>query len=262
MHETQKLLDIAKHVAYEAGKIHLKYFGKEKDIFQKSNEFDLVTNVDKMSEDKIISILSENFPDHSVLGEESGKHEAQDSDYIWVIDPIDGTTNYTHNFPHFAVSIGLVFKNEYILGVVYDSFKDELFSAINGKGAFLNDKPIQVSSTDNLKQSLLATGFPYIKTGLGQENLKYFTKFLFEAQAIRRPGSAALDLCYVACGRLDGFWELGLSPWDTAAGICIIREAGGKVTNFDSEGFDMYNKTVLASNGKIQDKIMNIIKSC
>ncbi len=262
MQETQKLLDIAKLAAYEAGKIHLKHYEKEKDISQKSNEFDLVTNVDKMSEEKIISILSKNFPDHSILCEESGKHQTRDSDYVWVIDPIDGTTNYTHNFPHFAVSIGLVYKNEYYLGVVYDSFKDELFGATKGNGSFLNDKPIQVSSTDNLRQSLLATGFPYIKTGLGQENLKYFTKFLFEAQAIRRPGAAALDLCYIACGRLDGFWELGLSPWDTAAGICIIREAGGKVTNFDSEDFDMYNKTVLASNGKIQDKMMNIIKSC
>lgn len=262
MINTDKLFEAAKEAAVEAGKIQLSFFNKKKQISHKLNEFDLVTNADKAAEEKIISVINTHFPEHDFLGEESGLHKENKSEYIWVIDPIDGTTNYAHNFPHFAVSIGLMYKGELVLGVVYDAFKKEMFWAAEGVGAFLNDEKIHVSMVENLNESLLSTGFPCERADILEENLAYFREMLFKTQAIRRPGSASLDLCYVACGRLDGFWELNLSPWDTAAGTVIIRQAGGKVTNFETEQYDMYVKNILASNGLIHDKIYSVIKEC
>jgi len=259
---TEKLLDAAKEAAIEAGKIQLSFFNKKKEISHKANEFDLVTNADKAAETKIISVINGYFPDHDFLGEESGFHKENKSDYIWVIDPIDGTTNYAHNFPHFAVSIGLMYQGELFLGVVYDAFKKEMFWAAEGTGAFLNSDPIEVSAINELKKSLLSTGFPFERAEVLEENLAYFKEMLFKAQAVRRPGSASLDLCYVACGRLDGFWELNLSPWDTAAGAVIIKQAGGKVNNFGSNEFDINIKNVLASNGLIHDQIYAVIEAC
>jgi len=262
MIEVDKLLNVAKEAALEAGEIHLAYFGKDKEVSFKANEFDLVTNVDKMSEEKILSVIKAHFPDHGFLGEESGSHDTNSSDYIWVIDPVDGTTNYAHNFPHFAVSIGLIYKNEIYLGVVYDAVKNEMFWATKGSGAFLNSDPIKVSSVSTLKRSLLSTGFPYERGEVLERNLGYFRSFVLESQAIRRPGAASLDLCYVASGRIDGFWELNLSPWDVTAGACIIREAGGKVTNCGSDNFDVYIKSIVASNGLIHQKMLDIIENC
>jgi myo-inositol-1(or 4)-monophosphatase len=261
MINTEKLLSVAKEAALEAGEIHLTYFDKNKEISHKFNEFDLVTNADKMAEERIISIISGHFPDHGLLGEESGSHKGNSSDYTWVIDPIDGTTNYAHRFPHFAVSIGLLYQNKLYLGVVYDSFKNEMFWAVKGSGAYLNSDPIEVSKINSLNKSLLATGFPYERSTILEENLEYFRKFVYKAQAVRRPGAASLDLCYVACGRLDGFWELNLAPWDTAAGACIIQEAGGTVTNFETKEFDIHTKNVIASNTLIHDQMLEIIKS-
>ncbi|OGI31050.1 MAG: hypothetical protein A2287_02190 [Candidatus Melainabacteria bacterium RIFOXYA12_FULL_32_12] len=261
MINTENLLLAAKEAALDAGEIHLTYFGKNKEISHKFNEFDLVTNVDKMAEERIISVIHGHFPDHKILGEESGIHEGISSEYTWVIDPLDGTTNYAHNFPHFAVSIGLLYKGEIVLGVVYDPFKNETFWAAKDSGAYLNSDPIKVSEANSLKKSLLSTGFPYERAEILEENLKYFRKFVYEAQAVRRPGAASLDLCYVACGRLDGFWELNLAPWDTTAGTCIVREAGGKVTNFSSSEFDIYTKNIIASNSLIHEHMTKVIES-
>ena len=249
-----KLLEIAKKAAIEAGKIHMEFYGKTLEISCKHNEFDLVTQVDKNSEAKIISIIKEEFPEHDLLGEE-GTNSQTGSDYLWIIDPLDGTTNYTHAFPHFAVSIGLYYKGKPFLGVVFDPFKKEMFSAQKGEGAFLNDKQIKVSEVSKLSNSLLATGFPYGRDNILEKNIKYFAHFLYKAQAVRRPGAAALDLCYIAAGRLDGFWELNLSPWDVAASACIIEEAGGKITNFNSDIFDYNIKNLIASNTTIHEEL-------
>ncbi|MFH0702828.1 MAG: inositol monophosphatase family protein [bacterium] len=262
MIDAEKLLSIAKEAAFEAGEIQLVYFGKQKEITYKTNEFDLVTNVDKMVEDKVLSIIKGYFPEHEMLGEESGAHGDVASDYLWIIDPIDGTTNYAHNFPHFAISIGLLYQGNIFLGVVYDAFKNEIFWAGNGMGAYLNAEPIKVSAVRKLDNSLLSTGFPYERSEILEESLKYFNKFVFESQAIRRTGSAALDLCYVACGRLDGFWELNLAPWDVTAGACIIQEAGGKVTNFGTNKFDICIKNIIASNKLLHQQIVDIIELC
>jgi len=258
----EKLLEVAKEAAYEAGEIQLSYYGKKKEIFHKSSEFDLVTNADKLSEQKILSIIQANFPEHDILGEESGEHGLDNSEYLWVVDPLDGTTNFAHNFPHFAVSIGLVKNGKIIMGVVYDVCKNELFWAAEGTGAYLNSDPIQVSQIAELKKSMLATGFPASKEKSLEENFIYFKEFVYKSQAVRRPGSAALDLCYVAAGRLDGFWELNLCPWDVTAGACIVREAGGKVTNFDSEDFNPEIKNIIASNSLIHEEMKKVLFSC
>ena len=260
MIETEKLIEIAKEAAFEAGEIQMANFGRPKEISHKQCEFDLVTNVDKMSEKKILEIIKSNFSDHAFLAEQGGVTGNNNSDYTWIIDPLDGTTNYAHNFPHFAVSIGLFYKNQPFLGVVYDVFKNEMFWAVKDSGAFLNDEPIRVSEINELKRSLLATGFPANKLAV-EKNIEYFRSFLPRVQAIRRPGSAALDICYTACGRLDGFWEMALSPWDVAAGICIVQEAGGMVSNFYSDDFDINVKNIIASNGKIHQQIKDVIAS-
>lgn len=287
MISTEKLLEVAKEAAFEAGEIQLSFFGKKKEISHKSNEFDLVTNADKLSEEKILSIIKANFPRHSFLGEESGlraeaggaasptcnavygehpssgKHFGEHkSEYLWVVDPLDGTTNFAHNFPHFAVSIGLVKNGKIIMGVVLDVFKNELFWAAEGTGAYLNSEPIQVSEILELKKSLLATGFPCSKEKEMEENFVYFKEFVYKSQAVRRPGSAALDLCYVAAGRYDGFWELNLAPWDVTAGACIVREAGGKVTNFDSEDFNPEIRNIIATNSIIHSDMKEVLASC
>lgn len=255
----EKYIEIAKYAAIEAGKIQMSYFGKDKRIEHKGSEFDLVTNADKEVEEKVFSIIKEHFPDHDFLGEEEIGQSRVKSDYLWVVDPIDGTTNYAHNFPHFAVSIALYLKDKPLVGVVLDPFKNEMFWAQSEKGAFLNENPISVSNIETLNKSLLATGFPAIRENGSKKNLEYFERFLKIVQAIRRPGAASLDLCYVACGRLDGFWELGLSPWDVAAGVLIIKEAGGNVTNIDSDDYNFYKKDIIATNGKIHQYIKNTI---
>ncbi|MFA6989983.1 MAG: inositol monophosphatase family protein [Candidatus Gastranaerophilaceae bacterium] len=272
MSDILKFLEVAKAASLEAGKIHMEFFDKTKDISYKCNKFDLVTNVDKSSEKIIESIIMENFPEHAILGEEEGIKGDKSSEYLWIVDPLDGTTNYTHNFPHFAVSIGMYHYGKPCIGVIYDSFKKEMFYAAKGEGAYLNypvieseakqstkDKKIMVTEVAKIENALLATGFPYSREGIMEENLAYFKEFLYQAQAVRRPGSASLDLAYVACGRLDGFWELNLSPWDVAAGVCIIEEAGGKVSNIASETFDYNTKNIIASNAAIHKQIEEII---
>ncbi len=252
-------LNVAIEAAKEAGKFLKINLGKVKNIQTKKEEINLVTEIDKESEKKIVQFIKSKFPHHSILAEESGEAKS-DLGYKWIIDPLDGTTNYTHSFPVFCVSIALEHKGEVILGVIYDPNFDELFWAEKGKGAFLNGKKISVSKTDKLIKSMLATGFPYNVRENPDNCIEHFVNFLMEAQAIRRLGSAALDLAYVACGRLDGFWEVNLNPWDVAAGKIIVEEAGGKITDFYGNKFSIYTKGVVASNGLIHEQMLEIIK--
>jgi myo-inositol-1(or 4)-monophosphatase len=248
-----KLIEVAVEAAHSAGAILREYYGKEKRVEFKG-EIDLVTEVDKKSEKTIVEILKGHFPDHSILAEE-GSNSRESSDYKWIIDPLDGTTNYAHDYPFFAVSIGLEKAGEILAGVVYHPIWNELFVAEKGGGAFLNGRRIQVSRVENLRRSLITTGFPYDLNQIPPEAFAYFKNFINSAQAIRRDGSAALDMCFLAMGKMDGFWEMGLKPWDTAAGLIIVQEAGGRVTNFRSNSYSIYEKEILASNGLIHEQM-------
>ncbi len=252
-------LKTAIQAAREAGKIQKRHLGKIHSIRFKG-EINLVTEVDQMCEDKVIGILAKQFPDHEILAEESGLLKAKNNNrYKWFIDPLDGTTNYAHGYPVFCVSIGLAFRNQVILGVVYDPTRNELFWAEKGKGARLNGKKIRVSPTGLLKRSLLSTGFAYNLKTETDNNFTHFANFLLHAQAVRRDGAAAIDLCYVACGRDCGFWELDLKPWDTAAASLILREAGGRVSTFSGGPFDLYGREIVASHGKIHRDMVKIL---
>lgn len=252
-----KIIEIANIAVISSGKIIKKMMGKAKIDYK--GEIDLVTEADKLSQQNIIDIISQNFPDHTILAEE-GENRNTSSDYRWIIDPLDGTTNYAHGFPFFCVSIGVEYKGKLIVGVVYDPNRNELFSAELGKGAYLNGEPIHVSDTTSLDKSLLATGFPYDIRTNPNNNLNYFVKFSQRTHGVRRPGAAALDLCYLAAGRLDGFWELKLNPWDVAAGTLIIIEAGGMVTDMNNKEFKLDSYEILASNGKIHSQMYKVIQ--
>lgn len=191
---------------------------------------DMVTNVDRAAEETIIQIIRHNFPDHSILAEERGEIHQPDSDFEWIVDPLDGTTNFVHDFPAYCVSVGVTFQGEMVAGSIFDPIRDELFHAKKGGGAYLNGQRIRVSDTPEPGKSLLATGFPYINDALFELNMRIWVSLYGRTQGLRRAGSAALDLAMVACGRLDGFWEFSLSPWDLAAGTLLVQEAGGVVT--------------------------------
>lgn len=251
------MLEFAIGVAKEAGALLRDRLNTNFTISHKG-EINLVTEVDIASESLIRERIATRFPRHQVLAEESGLAETN-SEYRWVIDPLDGTTNYAHGYPIFCVSIGLEYKGEAILGVVYDPMRDELFSAERGSGAWLNNKKIHVSSIQKLSKALLSTGFPYdIKTSKAT-NLEHWTNFAMHAQALRRDGAAALDLCYTACGRFDGFWELNLSAWDMVAGSLIVTEAGGQVSDFAGSGFSPYTPEIVASNGLIHEQMIEVL---
>ncbi len=248
---------IALKAALEAGDILRRNFGKSHKIGHKG-EIDLVTEIDIRSEQRIIKILKKEFPDHDILTEEE-KGWDSGSEYKWIIDPLDGTTNYAHGFPCFSVSIALEKMGKVILGVIYDPLKEELFIAEKGRGAYLNRKRISVSKTKRLSDALLATGFAYDVRVSPENNLDHFSNFTLSAQGVRRAGSAALDLCYVASGRFDGFWEMKLKPWDVAAGSLIVKEAGGKVTDFKGGVFNIFSMEILASNGKIHGEMVKVL---
>ncbi|MGB2600529.1 MAG: inositol monophosphatase family protein [Candidatus Omnitrophota bacterium] len=258
MDELKKIKEVAEAVAREAGEYVYSRMGRLKEVSHKSGINDLVTDVDKGSERIIIEKIKENFPDHSILAEESGE-DSSGGAFRWVIDPLDGTTNYTHSFPFFCVSIGVFYDDKVKIGVVYDPCRDELFIAGKGNGAFLNGSPINVSGRQTLSDSMIATGFAY-NMETKKANLGHFGIMMETAQSVRRAGSAALDLCYVACGRFDGFWELGLHPWDTAAGQLIVTEAGGKVTDMSGKDFDIFKKNIIATNSKIHFEMVNLLK--
>jgi myo-inositol-1(or 4)-monophosphatase len=215
--------------------------------------------MDLLSEKVIVSEIRKRYPDHSLLAEEKTDLQ-ENSPYRWIIDPLDGTTNYAHGFPVFSVSIALEKAGEVILGVVYDPTRDELFVGKKGKGTRLNGRKVHVSSTPKLSESLLATGFPYDLRESPADNFDHFRNFALRVHAVRRAGSAALDLCYVAAGRFDGFWEMKLGPWDLAAGGLMVREAGGKITDFLGNPISLDGKYVVASNGKIHRQMVQILK--
>lgn len=254
------MLAAAVEAAREAGKFLRQNLGKVRDVQRKlGQEKNLVTEIDKRSEEIIITILKRHFPAHDILAEESGAASGNRSPYKWVIDPLDGTTNFTHGFPVFCVSIGLEHEGVIECGVIYDPNFDELYTAERGKGAFLNGKRINVSRVEKLGASLLVTGFPYNIAENPAHAIEHFVNFLMKAQAVRRMGSAAIDLAYVAAGRYEGFWEVALNPWDMAAGILLVEEAGGKVTGFDGKTFSIYDKEILATNGLVHGEMMDVL---
>ncbi|MGK9476530.1 inositol monophosphatase family protein [Melioribacter sp. OK-6-Me] len=254
------MLDKVIEVAKIAGEIIKEGYRKNVSVEYKTNLANLVTEVDKKSEKAIIEFITSNFPGHSILAEESGVKE-MDSEYKWIIDPLDGTTNFAHGLPIFSVSIGVQKNNEIICGVVFDIMRDSIYSAEKGSGAFCNNRKLKVSSNDDLRKSLLVTGFPYNIDENPDHAIERFEIFLKNSRAVRRLGSAAIDLCYVAEGIFDGFWEVYLNPWDMAAGKLIIEEAGGVVTNFKNEPLDLNGKQILATNGKIHNKMLSLLNS-
>jgi myo-inositol-1(or 4)-monophosphatase len=254
------VLNFATQIAREAGHLLVQRLGTAK--VTTKGDINLVTEADIAAEDLIIERIRSHYPQHGILAEESGEAVlvgGKRSEWKWIIDPLDGTTNYAHGYPCFGVSIALEHKGELALGVVYDPMRDEMFAAERGQGATLNDRNIRVSSVDHLSGSMLCTGFPY-NVRERPDFAREFAKFTMEAQAVRRDGSAALDLAYVACGRFDGFWEDGLSPWDIAAGALLIIEARGRITKFNDEPLDIYNEQVLATNGLIHDAMMRVLR--
>ena len=245
--------------AKRAGKIQKDHYGRVRNIrFKSKNKLNLVTEVDQLCEKAILSIIRKDFPDHGIWAEESGRGSSSSS-YMWLVDPLDGTTNYAHSYPFFCVSIALVKDGQLLVGVVYDVLLDECFTAVRGKGAFLNGKRMSVSKTSSLAESLVCTGFAYAVRET-HYNLDNFRKFVLTAQGVRRDGSAALNLAYVAAGRFDGFWERGIQAWDMGAGVLMVREAGGKVTDINGKSYDLLAQNALASNGRIHKKIFDILK--
>lgn len=255
--DLEELREFAEKVAVNAGEM-LKDRFPMRHAVEFKGEIDLVTEADRLSETMIFEAIRNTYPHHDLLTEESTGLE-RGSVYRWIIDPLDGTTNYAHGFPVFCVSMALEFKGEIVLGVVYNPMLKELFVAEKGKGAFLNGVPVKVSTIDSLSQSLLATGFPYDIRYSEENNLNYFVVMARKAQAIRRAGSAALDLAYVAAGRFDGFWELKLKPWDMAAGYLLVREAGGVVTDMQGAPFQLGSESILVTNGLIHEEMIKAL---
>ncbi len=240
-------------IAREAGMLLMNYFGRV--TIEYKGDVDLVTEADRASEKLIVKRLQDKWPEHGIVGEEGTRTEAE-AEYRWYVDPLDGTTNFAHGYPVFCVSIALVRADgELQVGVLYDPTRDEMFSAERGSGATLNARPIHVSSTGNLAESILGTGFPSHKRHKNP-NIHFYHQLTLRSHGVRRAGSAALDLANVACGRYDGFWEFNLNPWDTAAGVLLVQEAGGKVTRFDGTPFRLDSREVLASNGIIHQELL------
>lgn len=258
MNELQIFLDIATESALAAGAVLQGYLGKLEDsIVEKGRPGDLVTIADKASEAVILESFRRHLPNHAILSEESGELGNQNNKYLWAIDPLDGTTNFAHQYPAFAVSIGLLVDGIPQVGVIYDPFHNELFQGAAGLGATRNRRPIHVSKTFELSKSLLVTGFAYDRRETTDNNYAEFCHFTHLTQGVRRSGAASVDLAHVACGRVDGYWERGISPWDMAAGIIIVREAGGRVTAYDGSPLEIKSGRILATNGAIHDLVSN-----
>jgi myo-inositol-1(or 4)-monophosphatase len=257
-------LQTALRAAREAGAIHLSHLGGDLEIDHKTTDSDLVTLVDRASEARIREVILEAHPGHEILGEEEGlgaDGTTGGGRFRWVVDPLDGTVNYAHGFPFFCVSVALEIDGRAAVGVVYDPTRDETFVATRGGGATLNGRKISVSALETLGgRALLATGFPYDVEG-ALHNLELLRRFFRFGMPVRRPGAAALDLCYVACGRLDGFWENKLKPWDCAAGNLIIEEAGGRVSNGSGGPYRPEDRPLVASNGRIHDAMLEVLNS-
>ena len=251
-------LNVASDIARKAGDIIMQYINIDKEIQYKSN-INLVTRADQESEEYVCNALQKEYPEDGILAEEGFRVESKSGD-TWVVDPLDGTTSFSHGFPCFAVSIALVDKeNQPVLAVVYNPFYNELYSAIKGSGATLNNKKIQVSDIKVMEKSLIGTGFPYTRKTEMELILQRLSRILYTVHDIRRTGAASLDLCYVACGRLEGYYETGLQPWDVAAGLLIVEEAGGRSSLFNGDSIDIHIPQTLASNGLIHNEFRNIV---
>lgn len=254
----EEFLRVAKEAARRAGEIQLEKRGQVGTITFKG-DINLVTEVDQSCEAAILEVLTKKYPEHQILTEERGVVGQRSPQYKWIIDPLDGTTNYAHGYPCYCVSIALEYEGTVIIGVIYNPTREEWFEGIRGRGAFLNGKKISVSKNRSLQRALLATGFAYDVQQSSDNNLDHFAKFILTSQAVRRDGAAAIDLAYVACGRYDGFWELGLYAWDVAAGALLVQEAGGKVSMFDGSPLDIHGKRIVASNGQIHNEMLAIL---
>jgi len=252
-------MSVACQAARTAGSILRENLGGAREITYKG-DINLMTEMDMRSERAIVGTISAAFPEHGVIAEEETDLRGG-SEFRWIIDPLDGTTNYAHGYPCFSVSIALEHQNEVIVAVVFDPMRDELFSAQKGSGAYLNDRKVRVSSVDTLIRSLLSTGFPYDRTVSDRNNMDFFHDLLMASQEVRRDGSAALDLCSVAAGRFDGFWELKLKPWDVAAGSLIVREAGGVVSDLAGNPVSLDAGEILASNGRIHQQMVAVLQN-
>jgi myo-inositol-1(or 4)-monophosphatase len=253
------LLNFAKQIALDAGSLLVQRLGSA--LVSNKGDIDLVTEADIAAEQLIIERIRSYYPKHGILAEESGEAVSvgdSSSSWRWVVDPLDGTTNYAHGYPCFCVSIGVEHNGVLEVGVVYDPMRNEMFAAERGQGATLNDRRIRVSEVEELNRAMLCTGFPY-NVRERPDFARDFATFTMNAQAVRRDGSAAIDLAYVACGRFDGFWEDGLNPWDMAAGVLLIQEAGGRVTNFNDEPLSIYTKKVLATNGLVHSAMLGLL---
>jgi len=249
---------VAVAAAYKGARVIMPFYGRLSKI-NKKGAIDLVTEADTESEKIIIETIKTVFPNHSILAEESGLNNG-DSESKWIIDPLDGTTNFTHQLGLFAVSIAFALNGVVMVGVVFNPVSGELFTAIRDSGAALNGRPIKVSKVDTVSESLLITGFPYNHKTILKALMSRFSACLKASQGVRRLGSAALDLCFVSCGRFDGFWEQNLNPWDTAAGALIAQEAGATITDFSNKPFDIYEKEILATNGKIHKQMLSLLE--
>src|SRR5499425_3345144 len=255
---SKSYLEVAVEIAQEAGKILIEEFSRPLDIRYKGDEVDLVTQADKRSEQAIVARLTKYFPEHAIAAEEGTGHEsASASEFCWHVDPLDGTTNFAHGYPCFCVSIALAQRDTLLAGAVFNPFYNELYTAARGKGATFNGKKIVVSKNATLSTSLLCTGFPVRNRKLSP-NLQYYGEFTQRSHGVRRDGSAALDLACVASGRFDGFWEFGLNKWDVAAGVLLIEEAGGKVSDFAGEPYQLGAPVILASNGLIHEEMRQV----
>lgn len=245
--------------AHKGAEILSAYFGKIKQV-KKKGAIDLVTEADTASEAAIVATIKKAFPNHSILAEEGGLNR-KESTYQWFIDPLDGTTNYTHQVPMWAISIGCAVRGEPVLGVVLNPMSGELFTGVKGGGAALNGRPVRVSRSATVSDSLLVTGFPYNFQSIMNPLMARFARCLEASQGVRRLGSAALDICFVACGRFDAFWEQGLNPWDTAAAVCIASEAGAITTDFSNRPFNLYNHEILVANPNIHLQMLSLLEN-
>ncbi len=265
--DLQRFLDIASEAALAGGAVLQHYWGNLSDIRQKGRPGDLVTEADKAAEKEVLSVLRLHLPSHAILAEESGALEALSeggakgggNGLLWAVDPLDGTTNYTHQYPFCGCSVGLLIDGKPAVGAIFDPVHNDLFRAAKGLGATCNREPIHVSDTDSLSDSLLVTGFAYDRRETTDNNYAEFCHLTHLTQGVRRGGAASMDLAYVACGRLDGYWERGLSPWDVTAGVILVEEAGGKVSAYDKNPFDVKSGRILATNGKIHRELSDIL---
>jgi len=258
---SEQIISFISRIAEGAGKIIMSYRKEGFHVQGKGsqeNGIDIVTDADNASEEYILTEIRREFPNHDILTEETAT-EITGSKWMWIVDPLDGTVNFSHGYPAFSVSIALMENKELIAGVVHDPWKLETFSAIRGGGAFLNGEPIAVSKAESLSRSILATGFPYDRAVSPINNVAEFSRVVTKVQGMRRGGSAAIDLSYVACGRLDGFWELKLNPWDMAAGMLLVEEAGGRITDRYGKSTTVYTDSIVATNIRIHDVLLELL---